>query len=204
MIYFCDNDYSKLQKGLYCDEKLNDVRSKFIYDKNRRGFNNGSISFTLTSKIILMTIYQNAQKDISDKVVYGEDMLCVGSCLKKIKSMYVSELEFYNYELTPCSVMRTFNYTSFSRYDLTVDEMRKMCIVPLNSIYCFGFIAFYNILLKLAATTNSLKEFKNVVNNLHCANLWECVNKISIKNNLKSFLKIFLLRRKKWDSGISP
>lgn len=146
-------------QGLYVGEDYERVKSNFIFDKNKRGFNFGTLNYSLCRKVIKKEIYAMAQMSVNDIIVMGEDMLCFAHVLHNSKTLYVSDKCFYNYIIHGDSITRHNIVDNFKHFNNTVVAMQKSNIITEEQISVYSYNAILNLITALAKMSKSYHEF---------------------------------------------
>ena len=196
------------KSGYYFGESFYNIKSSFIYDKDRPGFNWGSLMFSLWSKIFKRDIYVNAQKCVPDNIWLGEDMMCMAVALNESQSLYVSDNCHYFYRTVENSITRTFNEKKLLNFNDLSAELLKLGFIAEKSISVNAFIALHYQLADVFLSSSSIKNFvQRAKKTLKYNSLWNCATsykpkKLSLKEKIlysiikNRFFTIFYLLQK--------
>ena len=153
---------NKADKGLYSGEQYKSISARYIYDRNDSDtMNTGSFIFSLWSKVIKREIYQKAQMMIDNKIIIGEDAVCVALCLNLSESIYVSDLCFYDYRIVETSIMNSFDAKRFLHLENTIREFQRLSVINDEKVIAYCFRSMANNLAILAISSSSYYDFRN-------------------------------------------
>ncbi len=158
---------NQADKGLYSEEQYQSILDRYIYDCNDRDtMNTGALIFSLWSKVIKREVYQKAQMMMEDKIVIGEDAVCLALCLNFSKSIYVSELCFYGYRILATSMMNSFDTRRFLHLENTIRELQRLSAINDEKVIAYCFRSMANNVSTLAICTSSYRDFRNKLNSI--------------------------------------
>lgn len=191
---------NRINAGTYCNDEINEINKKFLYDNSAPGINNGVIINSVCTKIVKKGIYIDVFKNTNDAIKIGEDLICTKLILenKLLKKIYISNYSGYSYYNNKESIINNINAKSIEDYLETVLYLEKIFINEINKISIFSYKALNNIFYYLANTSNNYIDFREKTFNLYKYDkIWNYVDKIVIaKPTLIECLKIFTLRNR--------
>lgn len=192
--------YDFVSQGLYLGKDYERIKKGFIYDKKKRGFNYGTLNYSLCRKIIKKEIFTISQNAVNDKLVMGEDMFCSAHVLQNSESLYVSDKCFYNYRTNSNSITRHNIAKNFNHFNNTVIEMKKSGIIDNDRIIMYAYKVVSSSITAMAKELPSYQEFITELNDaFQCEELFDMMCKIRwFDGNLKEKALALLIKNGKY------
>lgn len=192
--------YDFVPQGLYLGKDYEKIKNGFIYDKKKRGFNSGTLNYSLCRKIIKKEIFAIAQNAVNDKIIMGEDMFCSAYVLQNSESLYVSDKCFYNYRTNSTSITRHNISKNFKHFNNTVMEMKKSGIIDDDRITMYAYKVVLNSITAIAKELASYQEFITELNDaFQYEELFDMMRKIRwCDGNLKEKALALLMKNGKY------
>lgn len=161
-------------EGIYEKETYEIFVKSFIYNKEKNGMNTGNLIYSLWSKVIRRDLFVDAQNSIEDKLVIGEDMLCIAKVLHSAKSLMVKNESYYFYRVLDSSIMRNFQLKKFEQFNDTVYALSCLDYIEKERLQAFSFVSLSNLIAKLVRNCSSIGQFrKEIKSTMKYYHLWE-------------------------------
>ena len=97
-------------------------------------------------------------------ITVGEDLLLNVLLIGKINNIYVSEETYYNYIVSPVSMMHKYNVKNFEHYLDVAKELNEIEYVQPNDVDVYLQQAYISEIKKLSKACLNYPEFKKMYN----------------------------------------
>ncbi len=156
---------NNLHAGFY-DNKidLDEIKSEVVYDKTQKGFQGGILINSIWAKVVKRSLYQDCQRMVPNHITVGEDLLLNVLLIGKINNIYVSEETYYNYIVSPVSMMHKYNVKNFEHYLDVAKELNEIEYVQPNDVDVYLQQAYISEIKKLSKACLNYPEFKKMYN----------------------------------------
>lgn len=94
--------YDNVQEGLYDEKKIAQLRENTIYNLAAQDV---GIRGSLCCKLFRTDLLKSVQRDVSEKLSFSEDKICVTSFILQCSCVYVLKQAFYHYIVHPSSMV---------------------------------------------------------------------------------------------------
>lgn len=192
---------SYLKPGVYKDEKIKEIISTYMYDKNRLGMNGGSIMFNICCKVVKREIYVKCQNMVSDKIVSGEDTMFTMNLLRNITSLAITEHFGYLYRQNPTSIEHTVSPRDLENLATVFGAMEAVAKEePLyrDQMYVYALQRIWVLTIRAAISAKSYSEFKEYVKNPFYKKMNEKIQ-IAVVSKKRQVEKLVITAvKKKW------
>ena len=183
--------------GFFTDKEYEGIREDYLFSPKRRDVaNDGSLIYSLGVKFIRRRIYVEAQRQVDNSIVIGEDMLCTAICLHSAKSLMVVDKAYYNYRILNNSISHKYNPIRLRQCDNTVASLMALKYIQDSRISGFAFNSLWNQLATAAKNAADVKDFIEIARETgRYQSLYKTAMQIDSNGlNLKSKLKVFIIK----------
>lgn len=194
---------SKIPAGSYFGDELSKIRYSYLYDPSEKGINSGALLFSIWSKAVKREIYCHCQKQVSDGIVHGEDLILTFLLLNCINSIGLSGYTGYEYRTDNVnSIMNTRSERDFEYMDILVDNLYLFFENDnqyRNQINVYVLYRTLELLIRYARKNSSYKSFKKHIAFIKNNNLVNKCRKVKLKKHtVKSRILVLLFKLKLW------
>ena len=120
-----DRRMSALSPGVYRGEEIKKIVGSYMYDRDKKGMNGGSVQFNICCKAVRRDLYLSAQNKVKDGVTSGEDTLFTLHLLPELSSAALIEDYGYYYRSNPTSIEHTVSTKDFDNLFTVIREMEE-------------------------------------------------------------------------------
>ncbi|MBR5453939.1 MAG: glycosyltransferase family 2 protein [Clostridia bacterium] len=158
-----DRRMSLLSPGVYRDEEIKSIIGSYMYDRDRRGMNGGSVQFNICCKAVRRDLYIAAQNAVKNGVTSGEDTLFTLHLLPKLSSAALIEDYGYYYRSNPTSIEHTVSTRDLDNLLTVITEMEeKVKEIPeyTDGMRVYALYRLWTLSIRGAVAADSLSAFK--------------------------------------------
>ena len=187
--------------GNYSENKMNEIRYRYLYDKDKTAVNSGSVSINLVTKAVKRDFYILYQNLIPDDVTKGEDALLSLYLLKNANSAYYLEYYGYNYRYVEESMSNRIDTLDFERLESLVANMKMIVEEDTemhNQIKAYALWRLIGLLSTLARKAKKYKDFLTVVQCINPSFINYATSVVIGKPRLKDYIKVITTKNRMW------
>lgn len=186
--------------GLYEGPELEKIKRSYLYDPEQDEINMGCLLYNLADKAIKKDLYEDPQLMVPDGITEGEDAAANWMILKKIRSLYVSDLDSYYYRLNSGSITGSIKVK-------TIEKQKELESFLLDNVddewqlkQIRGF-SFYRIIFILdRAVKSGYSDYLKLMKAGRKERIYDQFFKADIKNISKgNALRRFLIKLGMWN-----
>lgn len=166
---------NSIAPGIY-KESMDELKSNFMYEKNRGTLNFGNLLFSLWSKAIRRDMMLTYQYQVPDNISKGDDLAVLAPIIYNCSSIAVIEGDYYYYRINDESIMHSFSeknlYSNVTLWDYLAqycgDKYREnlnMCAVNMLCEHITGIVN----------QSDSYKAFMKQVKNIYTEDIMKYI-----------------------------
>lgn len=187
------------ESGMYVGDKLDEIKSRLIYDEKIGGFNLGIILYSMWSKCFKYEIISKELSVAREDIVLGEDMMVSMPLIYNASSLFVSDYSGYYYRNNATSIVNTHRKGGFIKtIDLTNLLEKKM---PKHKKQLSHYLLNLMISYIFSSALNS-KTYKEFIDDIETTISVDDFNRIkpvkTTKASIKASCGLFFTKNKWW------
>lgn len=189
---------NSIHSGLYEDKKLEGLKNGIIYDETKFGLNNGTLIYSIWSKVIKRELYYEKQLTIPDYIKLGEDLLVNIRILNEAKKVYISDRPFYDYRILENSMIHEYNIDNIKHYNNLIKMIKSDGLVKDNIVSAFSAIITINQISVMIEKSTKFGDFYEKIKEcLIKTDLWSEFEKSKFVHvNKKNLIEMWILKKK--------
>lgn len=166
---YCENGKlcnvkNDIELGIYEDNKLDELRSKYLYDYTKKGIFSKTIIPSIWSKVVRREIYCKCQSMIDERITKGEDVFLTFLILSRVKKLVVADISCYAYRQYDYSMMHVFKFEDTKNLKTLISCMMSNELLSKEftnqiSVYCLE--RYFAIIMQLAHQCNRYSIFRD-------------------------------------------
>ena len=186
----------------YEGEKLNMLKTRYLYDEQSRGINGGYIPHAIWAKAVKRDLYISCQNIVPDYVSKGEDTLFTLKLLNDCESYYTADFIGYRYRYRKQSMINSSTDKDFKELNRLVDEMKSIVGNTTwdNQIAMYAYKRINDLITITVNNKVPYKEFKKSV--ISAVDILEkpFIEDLKIRTHLKWKEKLLIrfIKNKAW------
>lgn len=186
-----------LKPGNYKKHDVETIRSKYLFDKDKKGINSGCLIFSVCAKIVKRIIYVRNQKKVPNEIKFGEDLILTYHLVNDIDSLSVSNYSGYYYRTSQTSMMTNITIDSFSKFEQTIDLLSIIFSDDINKVSVYSEGAIFLCLNSLAKLSHSFSLFKSsFTESLKFQKMWALARQARYRMTFKGFFRHLFIKHK--------
>ncbi len=191
--------YLDVYSGLFCDEQLDKIKNRLLYDDSIGKKNMGAIFPSLCLKCIKRELLEQQYRDCIESIAMGEDLMITAPIALYCNSIYIDCFKGYFYRKNNNSIVNTFKPEYFDNLDKLTSYLLDKMPDHKQQILRYGVLILEENIISAAKSVDNSKEFLSLIKSKLTSDVINKYKKINIMPfGLKMKILFFLIKSKMW------